>query len=71
ADTIWFIYRDEVYNRESDDRGIAEIIIGKQRSGPTGTCRVRFFNEYTRFDDLAESDYYGGASSGAADFRDN
>ncbi|MBW1762739.1 MAG: replicative DNA helicase [Deltaproteobacteria bacterium] len=71
ADTIWFIYRDEVYNQDSDDRGIAEIIIGKQRSGPTGTCRVRFFNEYTRFDDLAESDYYTGAAPGAADFRDN
>ena len=38
---------------------------------PTGTCRVRFFNEYTRFDDLAESDYYGGAAPGAADFMDN
>jgi replicative DNA helicase len=72
ADTIWFIYRDEVYNQDSDDRGIAEIIIGKQRSGPTGTCRVRFFNEYTRFDDLAESDYYGGrAPSGVADFIDS
>jgi replicative DNA helicase len=71
ADTIWFIYRDEVYNQESDDRGIAEIIIGKQRSGPTGTCRVRFFNEYTRFDDLAESDYYRGSAPGAADFQDN
>jgi len=71
ADTIWFIYRDEVYNRDSEDRGIAEIIIGKQRSGPTGTCRVRFFSEYTRFDDLAESDYYGGSTSGAADFQDN
>ena len=71
ADTIWFIYRDEVYNQDSDDRGIAEIIVGKQRSGPTGTCRVRFFSEYTRFDDLAESDYYGSAAPGAADFRDN
>ncbi len=70
ADTIWFIYRDEVYNQDSDDRGIAEIIIGKQRAGPTGTCRVRFFNEYTRFDDLAESDYYGGATPGVADFQD-
>jgi replicative DNA helicase len=61
ADTIWFIYRDEVYNQESEDRGIAEVIIGKQRAGPTGTARVRFFNEYTRFDNLAEGDYYGGA----------
>ncbi|MEM8607913.1 MAG: replicative DNA helicase [Myxococcota bacterium] len=70
ADTIWFIYRDEVYNRDSDDRGIAEIIIGKQRSGPTGTCRVRFFNEYTRFDDLAERDFYGASASPAADYLD-
>jgi replicative DNA helicase len=71
ADTIWFIYRDEVYNRDSDDRGIAEIIIGKQRAGPTGTCRVRFFSEYTRFDDLAESEYYGAPAPGRADFVDS
>ena len=71
ADTILFIYRDEIYNRDSEDRGIAEIIIGKQRSGPTGTCRVRFFSEYTRFDDLAEREYYGASSGSAADFRDN
>ena len=70
ADTIWFIYRDEVYNKDSEDRGVAEVIIGKQRSGPTGTCRVRFFNEYTRFDNLAEDDYYGGGGGGAADFVD-
>ena len=70
ADTIWFIYRDEVYNRDSDDRGIAEIIIGKQRAGPTGTCRVRFFSEFTRFDDLAERDYYGASAANAADFVD-
>jgi replicative DNA helicase len=71
ADTIWFIYRDEVYNRDSEDRGIAEIIIGKQRAGPTGTCRVRFFSEHTRFDDLAESEYYGAPASGIADFIDS
>lgn len=57
ADTIWFIYRDEVYNKETLDRGIAEIIIGKQRAGPTGTVRCRFFGEYTRFDNLDESEY--------------
>ncbi|MGB5811203.1 MAG: replicative DNA helicase [Polyangiales bacterium] len=71
ADTIWFIYRDEVYNRDSDDRGIAEIIIGKQRAGPTGTCRVRFFNEYTRFDDLADRELYGSSAAGASDFMDS
>ena len=70
ADTIWFIYRDEVYNRDSDDRGVAEVIIGKQRSGPTGTCRVRFFSEHTRFDNLADDDYRGTLDPGMADFID-
>jgi len=65
ADTIWFIYRDEVYNKESEDRGIAEVIIGKQRSGPTGTCRVRFKNEFTRFENIQEDDY-----GGRGDFSD-
>ncbi len=55
ADTILFVYREEVYRRDDESvRGIAEIIIGKQRAGPTGTVRVRFFPEYTRFDELAE-----------------
>lgn len=66
ADTIWFIYRDEVYNKESEDAGVAEVIIGKQRAGPTGTCRVRFFSEHTRFDNLQEDDYYGGGGGGGA-----
>jgi replicative DNA helicase len=56
ADTIWFVYRDEVYNKETLDQGIAEIIVGKQRAGPTGTVKVRFFNQYTRFDNLADED---------------
>ncbi len=57
ADTILFIYRDEVYNREEmNNRNRAEIIIGKQRSGPTGTVYCGFFSEYTRFDNLAEED---------------
>jgi replicative DNA helicase len=56
ADTIMFVYRDEVYNRESLDQGIAEIIVGKQRAGPTGTIKVRFFNQYTRFDNLSDEE---------------
>jgi len=54
ADIIIFIYRDEYYNKEaSPDKGLAEIIIGKQRSGPTGSLKLKFFGEYTRFDNLA------------------
>ena len=54
ADVIVFIYRDEYYNKEnSNDKGLAEIIIGKQRNGPTGSFKLKFFGEYTRFDNLA------------------
>ncbi len=54
ADMIVFIYRDDYYNKEnSPDKGLAEIIIGKHRGGPTGSCKLKFFGEYTRFDNLA------------------
>ncbi|MBX2813947.1 MAG: replicative DNA helicase [Myxococcales bacterium] len=54
ADVIMFVYRDEVYNKETEERGVAEIIIGKQRNGPIGTARCKFFHEFTRFDNLLE-----------------
>lgn len=53
ADLICFIYRDEVYNPESPDKGVAEIIIGKQRNGPIGTTRLTFLGQYTRFENYA------------------
>lgn len=59
ADLICFIYRDEVYNPESPDKGTAEIIIAKQRNGPIGRVRVAFLGQYTRFEDLAFSGYQG------------
>jgi replicative DNA helicase len=53
ADMIMFIYRDEVYNPETEDKGVAEIIIGKNRHGPTDTIRTRFDGRYTRFSNLS------------------
>ena len=52
ADVIIFIYRDEVYNPDSDQRGQAEVIIGKQRNGPTGKVDLSFLSEFTTFKDL-------------------
>ena len=57
ADVIVFIYRDEVYNEDSPDKGIAEIIIGKQRNGPIGKVRLTFLGQYTRFENFAPEFY--------------
>ena len=59
-DLIVFVYRDEVYNEDSPDKGIAEIIIGKQRNGPLGTVRLTFLGQYTRFENFAGSPYSSG-----------
>jgi replicative DNA helicase len=57
ADVILFIYRDEVYNENSQDKGIAEIIIGKQRNGPIGTVRLTFLGQFTKFQNFAQGTY--------------
>ena len=52
ADIVMFIYRDEVYNSDSEDKGIAEIIIAKHRSGPIGTVKLVWIPEFTQFKNM-------------------
>jgi len=59
ADVILFIYRDEVYNPDTNDKNVAEIIIGKQRNGPIGRVNLRFDGQYTKFENLARSSQFG------------
>ena len=57
ADVIMFIYRDEVYNPETAEKGVAEILLSKQRNGPTGTVKLTFLGQYTRFENYASPGY--------------
>lgn len=63
ADVILFIYRDEVYHENTPDKGVAEVIIGKQRNGPIGTCRLTFLGEFTRFENHIRDSYDAGFGS--------
>jgi replicative DNA helicase len=53
ADVVLFLYRDEMYNPESADRGSAEVIVAKHRNGPTGKCQLAFLDHHTRFANMA------------------
>ncbi|MCA9547914.1 MAG: replicative DNA helicase, partial [Myxococcales bacterium] len=55
-DIIMFVYRDEYYNEDSEDKGLAEVIVGKHRSGSTGTIKLKFFRQWTRFDNLLQEE---------------
>lgn len=70
ADVIMFVYRDEVYNEDTEDKGKAEIIIAKQRNGPIGTCSLSFIGKYTRFENFmpmaAEQDFATAKNYGPA-----
>lgn len=68
ADLIMFVYRDEVYNSETEDKNVAEIIIGKQRSGPVGTVKLHFNGMYTRFDNLSKVSEPGGPPAFSEDY---
>jgi replicative DNA helicase len=64
ADVIAFIYRDEMYHRDSKEPGVAEVIIAKQRNGPTGTAKLTYLSQYTRFENyVSEEDVYGDAEN--------
>ena len=52
ADVVMFLYRDDYYNKDSEEAGVSEIIIGKQRNGPTGTVKLAWLSQYTKFANL-------------------
>ena len=55
ADVLMFIYRDDYYHKDSEDKGIAEVIVAKQRNGPTGTVKLKWLPEYTKFANLEKN----------------
>ena len=69
ADAVFFLYRDEQYNPESQEAGMAEVIVAKRRSGPTGTVKLAFLGRFTRFENMAyRPDQPGGEGPGPDEF---
>jgi replicative DNA helicase len=60
ADMVMFIYRDDYYNKDTEEKGIAEIIIGKQRNGPIGTVKLVWLPEYTKFANMSKNTKQNG-----------
>jgi replicative DNA helicase len=60
ADVVMFIYRDDYYNKDTEEKGIAEIIIGKQRNGPIGTVKLVWLPEYTKFANMSKNTKQNG-----------
>ena len=58
ADVVMFIYRDDYYNEDSEEKGVSEIIIGKQRNGPTCTVKLKWLAEFTKFANLEQNTSY-------------
>ncbi|MBT9560005.1 MAG: replicative DNA helicase, partial [Myxococcales bacterium] len=58
ADIIMFVYRDEYYNPDTPDKGVAEVIVAKQRNGPTDTAKLAFVDRYAKFANLAPSSHF-------------
>jgi len=68
ADAVFFLYRDEIYDEQSQDKGIAEVIVAKHRNGPTGKVRLAFRGQYTRFDNMAKSGNMDSSPGGSEGF---
>ena len=61
-----FLYRDEIYNPDSEQKGVAEVIVAKHRNGPTATVKLAFLGHFTRFENMSRRPGPGGGGPGGA-----
>lgn len=64
ADVVMFLYRDEIYDTESEHKGVAEVIVAKHRNGATATVKLAFLGQFTRFENMARTNSGSGAPRG-------